>query len=159
MKKVILTMCVAGALLATSCKNEKEGAKDVKDTTVEAVEKATEATTEAATKVVEGAEKATEAVAEGAEKATEAVKSAIEGITIPEFKDPKVGAYLQSYTEYAKSYIAANGSVSEITKLAPKGAELATKMSAIAGSLDAESAVKFSNVMTAIQSKMAPAAK
>lgn len=148
-------MCVAGALLATSCKNEKEGAKDVKDTTVEAVEKATEATTEAATKVVEGAEKATEAVAEGAE----AVKSAIEGITIPEFKDPKVGAYLQSYTEYAKSYIDANGSVSEITKLAPKGAELATKMSAIAGSLDAESAVKFSNVMTAIQSKMAPAAK
>lgn len=148
MKKVILTMCVAGALLATSCKNEKEGAKDVKDTTVEAVEKATEATTEAATKVVEGAE-----------KATEAVKSAIEGITIPEFKDPKVGAYLQSYTEYAKSYIDANGSVSEITKLAPKGAELATKMSAIAGSLDAESAVKFSNVMTAIQSKMAPAAK
>lgn len=147
MKKVILTMCVAGALLATSCKNAKE---ETKDATVEAVETATDKAEEATTKAVETTEAA-------AKEATEAVKSTLEGVTIPEFKDPKVGEYLKSYSEYAKAYIDAKGDVLKNTELATKATELATKAGEITGSLDAEAAVKFSEVMTAIQSKMAPA--
>ncbi|CAM1347928.1 hypothetical protein [Tenacibaculum insulae] len=147
MKKVILTMCVAGALLATSCKKAKEEVKDAKETTVETVEKEAKATTEEATKTVE----------ETVDKATEAVKSAIEGVTIPEFKNPKVGEYLQSYSQYAKAYIDAKGDVLKNTELATKAAELATKATEITSSLDAESAVKFGKVMNAIQAKMAPA--
>lgn len=146
MKKVILTMCVAGALLATSCKKTKEEAKDLKETTVEAVKETTNATTEAATKVVKEVEAAV-------------VGSGIEGVTIPDFKDPKVKEYLQSYSEYAKDYVAAQGDATKLTELSKKATDLATKGGAITGSLDAESAVKFSKVMTAIQSKMAPAVK
>lgn len=145
MKKVILTMCVAGALLATSCKKAKEEAKDLKETTVEAVKETTDATTEAATKVVKEVEAA--------------VGSGIEGVTIPDFKDPKVKEYLQSYSEYAKDYVAAQGDATKLTELSKKATDLATKGGAITGSLDAESAVKFSKVMTAIQSKMAPVVK
>ena len=146
MKKVILTMCVAGALLATSCKKTTEAATKAVDATTNAATKAVDATTDAATKAVDATTGA----------ATKALGT-MEGVTIPEFKDPKVGEYLKSYSQYAKDYIAANGNVAAITKLAPKGAELASKMKQIAGSLDTESAMKFSKVMTAIQSKMAPA--
>ena len=147
MKKVILTMCVAGALLVTSCKKE---VKDAKENTIEALDTAAEKTTDAATKAVEEVEAV-------AEETTEAVKSAFEGITIPEFKDPKVGEYLKSYSEYAKNYIDAKGDVLKNTELAKKSVELAKKGKEIAATLDAEGTKKFNSVMTAIQSKMAPA--
>ena len=150
MKKVILSVFVVGALLATSCKNAKEETKATTDAAVEATEKAAEATKEAATKVVEKTEAAVE-------KATEAVKSALEGVTIPEFKDEKVGEYLNNYATYAKDYIAAKGDVLKNAELAKKGVELAAKGKEIAGSLDAEGMKKFNSVMTAIQPKMAPA--
>lgn len=147
MKKVILTICVAGALLATSCKKE---AKEAKETTIEALDSATKKTTEAATKAVEEVEAA-------AEETTEAVKSAFEGVTIPEFKDPKVGEYLKSYSEYAKDYVEAKGDVLKNTELAKKSVELAKKGEEIVATLDAEGTKKFNSVMSAIQSKMAPA--
>lgn len=77
MKKVILSVFVVGALLATSCKNTKEEAKDAATDAVEAVENATEEATDAATKAVEETKEATE-------EAVESVKSAIEGIEIPQ---------------------------------------------------------------------------
>lgn len=150
MKKVILSVLVAGSLVATSCKKEKEAAKDATQTVTEAVDKAAEATEEATTKVVEEAK-------EAVDKTVEAVQSAIEGVTIPKFEDPKVGEYLQSYSKYAKDYIDAKGDVVKNAELAKKGVELATKAKEIVSSLDAESAKKFNSVMTAIQSKMAPA--
>ncbi|MGG6231710.1 hypothetical protein [Tenacibaculum sp. SDUM215027] len=143
MKRVILSVFVVGALLATSCKNTKEEAKDA----VETVEKATE----------EAKEAATEETKEATEEAAKAVGSAIEGVEIPEFEDPKVGEYLQSYAEYAKTYIDAKGDVVKNSELAQKGVELAKKSQDILGNLSQEDAVKFSEVMTAIQSKMAPA--
>ncbi len=150
MKKVILSVFVVGALLATSCKKAKEEAKDVKDAAVEAVENTADATKDAATKVVDGVEAA-------ADKAVEAVQSAIEGVTIPEFKDPKVGEYLKSYSEYAKEYIDAKGDVLKNAELAKKGVEYATKAKDIVASLDEEGVKKFNSVMSALQSKMAPA--
>lgn len=139
MKKVILSVFVVGALLATSCKNTKEDAKDATKEAVEAVEKATEEAKEAT------------------EEAVEAMESAIEGIEIPEFEDPKVGEYLQSYSQYAKDYIEAKGDVVKNSELAKKGVELATQAKDIVANLDEEAAKKFNSVMTAIQSKMAPA--
>lgn len=146
MKRVILSVFVVGALLATSCKNTKEEAKDA----VETVEKATEEAKDAATKATEEAKEATE-------EAAKTVGSTIEGVEIPEFEDPKVGEYLQSYAEYAKTYIDAKGDVVKNSELAQKGVELAKKSQDILGNLSQEDAVKFSEVMTAIQSKMAPA--
>ena len=147
MKKVILTMCVAGALLATSCKKEKE---ETKETIVETIEKVTEENTEAATKAVEKVETAVK-------ETTEAVKSAIEGIEIPEFSSPKAAKFLQSYSQYAKDYIAAKGDVLKNAKLAKRGVELAGEGKKIATTLDAKGVKKFNSVMVAIQSKMAPA--
>ena len=157
MKKVILTMCVAGTLLATSCKKAKEDAKDVKDATVEVVDKAAEATKEGAESVKDAVMDAADAVTDTVEGAKSAVQSAIEGVSIPEFKDPKVGEYLQSYSQYAKSYIDAKGDVLKNTELATKAAELATKGKDIVASLDAEGVKKYNGVMNAIMSKMAPA--
>ncbi len=148
MKKVILSILVAGSLLATSCKKEKEAASDAK-TTTENVVKETE---DAAKKVVEETkETVTEAAGE--------VQSALEGITIPEFKNPKITEFLKTYSEYAKEYLSANGDVAKITKLSAKGAELSKQGQALSGALDAESAPKYAKVMQAIMSKMAPAAK
>ena len=48
MKKIVLSVLVAGSLLATSCKEVKKGASDLKDATVETAGKAADATTEAA---------------------------------------------------------------------------------------------------------------
>ena len=165
MKKVILSVLVAGALLSTSCKEAKKEANDVKGAAVEATEKVAEetkaaadkvaeATGEAAEKVAEGAEKAAEDVKEAVDGAKEAVQNAVAGITIPEFKDPKVGEYLTEYAKYAEDFAAAKGDALKQTSLAKKGADLATKAQGIVGSLDAESAKKFSDVMTAIQAKM-----
>ena len=123
MKKVILTMCLAGALLATSCKKE-----------------ATDAT-----KKVEAT----------AKEATKAAKTALEGVTIHEFKNSNVEAYLQSYAAYAKNYIDAKGDVIKNTELAKKGVELAAKEKAIFATLDTEGTKKFNSVLNTIQSKMA----
>ncbi|MDE0536021.1 hypothetical protein [Tenacibaculum sp. L6] len=157
MKKVILSVFVVGALLATSCKNTKEEAKDAATDAVEAVENATEEATDAATKAVEETKEAAGEAAEATEEAVESVKSAIEGIEIPQFEDPKVGEYLQTYSQYAKDYIEAKGDVVKNTELAKKGVELATQAKDIVANLDEAAAEKFNSVMTAIQSKMAPA--
>ncbi len=149
MKKVILSVLVAGSLLATSCKKAKEAANDVKTTTETVADDTKKA---AETVVKETKEAVTEAT-------TGAVESALEGITIPEFKNPKVGEFLKTYSEYAKEYIAANGDVAKITKLSAKSAELAQQGQALSGALDAESAPKYAKVMQAIMAKMAPAAK
>ena len=140
-------MCVAGALLATSCKKEKE---ETKETMVETVKKAAEKNKEAATKTVEEIETVVK-------ETKEAVKSAIEGIEIPEFNSPKAAKFLQSYSQYAKDYIAAKGDVLKNAKLAKRGVELAGEGKKIATTLDAKGVKKFNSVMVAIQSKMAPA--
>ncbi|CAM1343948.1 hypothetical protein [Tenacibaculum amylolyticum] len=158
MKKVILSVLVAGSLVATSCKQEaKEAEKKVENATeavVEETKKAADAVAEEAKKAVDGV---VEEVKEVANDSAGDVKSALEGISIPEFKDPKVGEYLQSYSEYAKEYLAAGKDVVKNAELAKKGVELATKGKEIVGSLDAEAAKKFTGVMSAIQAKMAPA--
>lgn len=146
MKKVILTMCVAGTLLATSCKKAKEEVKDAKETAVEVVEKAADKTTEAV--------KDAEAVVE---KATEAVKSALEGVSIPSFGNEKVEEHLKNYASYANDYIAAKGDVLKNASLAKKGVELTAKGKELVATLDAEGVKKYNSVMNAIMSKMAPA--
>lgn len=146
MKKVILSVFVVGALLATSCKKAKEDAKDVKDAVEEVANDAAEATEDAATKTVEAVE-----------EAVETVKSAIEGITIPEFEDPKVGEFLQTYSQHAKDYIEAKGDVVKNAELAKKSVELATQAKDIVANLDEEAAKKFNSTLAAIQAKMAPA--
>ena len=73
MKKTVLCVLVAGSLLATSCKEAKKGATDLKDATIETAGKAADATTEAAEDVANGAKDAANTVAEGASNATDAV--------------------------------------------------------------------------------------
>lgn len=150
MKKVILTVCVAGALLATSCKKAKEAGSDVVNATEKVAGEATEAVKEGADKVVDGAK-------EMADKAGDMLESAIEGVAIPKFEDAKVGEHLKAYSEYAKEYIAAGKDAYKNAALMSKGKDLLAKGKEILGSLDAESAKKFQGVMSAIQSKMAPA--
>ncbi len=149
MKKVILTMCVAGTLLATSCKKAKEEVKDVKDAAVEVVESTTDATTDATTKVVEEAEVVID-------KAVEAVQSALEGVTIPSFGNEKVEEHLKNYASYANDFIAAKGDALKNAELVKKAAELTTKGKELVGTLDAEGVKKYNSVMNAILSKMAP---
>lgn len=157
MKKVILSVFVVATLLATGCKKAQEAGKDLKDATVEAADKAGDVVADGANKVVDGAESVVDGAKDLADKAGDAITSAIEGVTIPKFEDPKVGEHLQAYTAYAKEYIAAKGDVVKNGALAKKGVELAAKGKEILASLDAESAAKFKSVMNAIQSKMAPA--
>lgn len=142
MKKVVLSVLVAGALVATSCKKGEKAA----DKVTEAVEKTEETVKEAAK---ETKEVVTEAVA--------AVESAIEGVTIPKFEDPKVGEHLKAYSEYAKKYIDAGTEAYKNAELVKTGEELLAKGKEIVAGLDEESKKKFESVMTAIQSKMAPA--
>lgn len=146
MKKVILSVMIAGSLLATGCKK----AKEVKDAAVETTTKAADATKDAANTVVDGAKGMVD-------KAGEAVESALEGVSIPKFENAEVTKHLESYATYAKDYIAAKGDVLKNAKLAKQGVALATKGKELLGSLDAESAKKFKSVMNMIQSKMAPA--
>ncbi len=157
MKKVILSAFVVAALLATSCKKAKEAGEELKEGTEAVVDGAKEG----AEAVVDGAKEGTTAVVEGAkdlaEKAGSAVTSAVEGVEIPEFEDPKVGEHLKAYSEYAKDYIAKGKDAYKDTALVQKGADLLAKGKEIVKGLDAESATKFNSVVTALQSKMAPA--
>ncbi|WGH76960.1 hypothetical protein P8625_07410 [Tenacibaculum tangerinum] len=150
MKKVILSLFVVGALLATSCKNTKEDAKDAANDAIEAVDNAAEETKEAV-------QNAAEETKEAAQDMANSVESAIEGITIPEFEDPKVGEYLQSYTEHAKDYIEAKGDVVKNSELVKESAKLAEEAKEILANLDEEATKKFNSTMAAIQAKMAPA--
>lgn len=155
MKKLILSVLVAGSLVATSCKKAKEAgdaAKEGAEKTVEATKKVADETSAA---VKEGAE----ALKEGAEKVAKTVESAISGVSIPEFKDPKVGEYVAEYANYAKDYIDAKGDVLKNTDLAKRSTELVTKGQKILQGLDAEETKKYTTVMNSIMSKMADAAK
>ena len=161
MKKVILSALVVGSLLATSCKKAKEAGKDLKDATVEVAKDGANAVKDGANAVAEGAKDGANAVVDGAKdlaaKAGEAVSSAIEGVSIPKFEDPKVGEHLQAYSAYAKDYIAAGKDAYKDAALVKKGADLLAKGKTIVAGLDESSTKKFNSVLTAIQSKMAPA--
>ena len=169
MKKIVLTVLVAGSLLATSCKEVKKGASDLKDVTVET-------TSNAAGTVVDGAKDATNAVVDGAKDATNAVvdeakdatnavvdkasgmiNSAIGGVSIPSFANEAVTKNLTEYAAYAKDYIAANGNLAKISALAPKGAALLAKGKELSSKLDATELAKYKSVLSAIKAKMSPA--
>ncbi|TCP28459.1 hypothetical protein EV195_101637 [Tenacibaculum skagerrakense] len=153
MKKVILSLFVVGSLMATACKNAKEAEEKAKEVTETVVEK-----TEEATKTVEEkTEEATKIVEEKTEEAVKTIQSALEGITIPEFEDPKVAEHLKSYAEYAKKYIEAGGDVVKNVDLAKTGTELAAKSKEIVANLDEEATKKFNSTLNAILAKMAPA--
>ena len=130
MKKLILSALVVGSLLATSCKDGKEAGSELTDTLTEAGS------------TIEG----------GADAAL-----GLEGITIPDFEDPKAKEYLVEYSAYAKEYIAVGADASENSDLMAKGTALATKSAEVLKGMDAESAQKFSAVLKAIASKMVPA--
>ena len=168
MKKVILSALVVASLLATSCKKAKETGNDLKEGTNAVVEGTKEGLKEGAEGLKEGADAMKEGLKEGAEslkegaeamkdKAGAMMKSAVAGVDIPKFEDPKVGEHLQSYSEYAKDYIAKGKDAYKDVALVKKGADLLAKGQEMVKGLDAESAAKFNSVITAIQSKMAPA--
>lgn len=157
MKKVILSLMVAGTLLATGCKKAKEAGKDMKDATVEAAEKAGDVVAEGADKVVDGAEAVVDGAIDLADKTGDAIKSAIDGVSIPKFEDPKVGEHLKAYSEYASEYMKAGKDAYKNAGLVKKGADLLAKGKTIVAGLDEAGAKKFNSVMSAIQSKMAPA--
>ncbi|WP_369048980.1 hypothetical protein [Tenacibaculum sp. UWU-22] len=158
MKKVILSVLIASSLLAVSCKQAKKSAQDLKDATVEAADKAVDATKDAASAVKETAGDAVDAAGDAVDAAKDAVSGQIlEGIEIPEFSNPEVAKNLADYAAYAKEYIAANGNVAKISELASKGKELLEKGKELASKLDATELAKYKSVLTAIQSKMAPA--
>jgi len=125
MKKLVLALFVIAISVSfTSCKDAKKAAKDVAETTTEAVEKtaekAVETTTEAAEKV---AETTTEAVKEVEEKATEALsEQATKGKEIAtksgclachKEHEKSVGP---SYEEVAKVYKEKKGNMSKFLK-------------------------------------------
>lgn len=152
MKKVILSVLVFGALLATSCKKAKEATDVVADGAKSGVNVVTEG-------AKDGANVVSDVTKDGASAIVGAVKTitGLDGVTIPEFKDAKVGEHLQAYATYAKEYIAGGVDVAKNADLMQKGAALVTKGKAMLAGLDAESATKFKTVMSAIQAKMAPA--
>ena len=154
MKKIVLSVLVAGSLLATSCKEVKKGASDLKDATVETAGAAVDVTTNAAGAVVDGATNAANAVVD---KASNAVTSALGGISIPSFSNEAVTKNLTDYAAYAKDYIAANGNVAKIAALAPKGAALVAKGKELASKLDVSEMAKYKSVLSAIQSKISAA--
>ncbi|TVZ55799.1 hypothetical protein OD91_1066 [Lutibacter sp. Hel_I_33_5] len=143
MKKLILSVFAVGALLVTGCKSEK---KEAKEAATEVVTEAKEVTKEAVTEVKEAAK-----------TVVEKVESALAGVSIPNFENAEVTKHLQNYASYANDYIAAKGDVLKNASLAKKGIQLAAKGKDLLGSLSADDASKFKGVMSAIQSKMAPA--
>lgn len=172
MKKIVVSAFVVAALLVTACKSEKKEGTDalnevkseVKKTSDMLETEAEKATEMIKTETEEATEKATEMVQSETEKASDKmeeaqgmIKSALDGIEIPKFENEVVTKHLESYASYAKEYIASKGDMLKNAKLAKEGVALATKGKELLGSLDAESAQKFKNVMSAIQSKMAPA--
>ena len=133
--------------LNVSCKGEKKEAEKAKDgVKTEVVTEIEEVKTDVVTKVEETKKEVSDMVA-----------SALEGVSIPSFDNPKVTEHLQSYATYAKDYIAAKGDVLKNTELAKRGVELAGEGKKIATTLDAKGVKKFNSVMVAIQAKMAPA--
>ncbi|CAA0219506.1 hypothetical protein V3A08_05545 [Tenacibaculum maritimum] len=153
MKKIVLSVLVAGSMLATSCKEAKKEAKEVTKETKDVADKAAEVAKEAATKVVTEAKETAVEVAEGAKEAT----SVLEGVKIPEFSNPEVTKNLTEYATYAKEYIAANGNLGKISAMAAKGKELLAKGKELASKLDATELAKYKSALAAIQAKMAPA--
>lgn len=147
MKKVILSALIVGSLMATSCKKTKEAAKDVKNSTENV-----------ANDVKEGAQKTVEATKEVAKDAADAVESAITGISIPKFEDPKLTEYVKSYTEYAKEYIDAKGDVLK-SGLGEKGAKLAEQAKTAFSNLSPNDAKKYTEFMSAVNTKMHEATK
>ena len=152
MKKLILSALVVGSLLATSCKDAKKVGGDLTDTVTNTADKATDL-------VKDGADAAKDGANAVVDEAAGAVESAVAGVTIPDFKDPKVKEYVVEYVAYAKEYIAGGANVATNSDLMKKGTDLAAKSSEIMKALgtDADEVQKFSKVMTAIASKMAPA--
>lgn len=153
MKKIVLSVLVAGSLLATACKEAKKGANELKDATVETVENVATSTTDAANTVADGAKDAANAVVD---KATEMVSSALDGVSIPAFANEAVTENLKAYAAYAKDYIAANGNLGKISAMASKGASLLAKGKELAADLSTEDLAKYKSVLSAIQAKMAP---
>ena len=146
MKKIVLSVLVVGALLATSCKGEKKEAEKAKDVVkTEVVTDVEEVKTEVVTKVEETKKEVSDMVA-----------SALEGVSIPSFDNPKVTEHLQSYATYAKDYIAAKGDVLKKPALVKKGAELLAHGKSLVAGLDDTSKAKYKSVLNQIQSKMAP---
>jgi len=80
MKKIVLSALVVGSLLATSCKEAKKEATDLKDATVETTVKAADATKEATDKVVDAAGTIAEGSKEAAKGAVEEVKGAADAV-------------------------------------------------------------------------------
>jgi hypothetical protein len=175
MKKIILSVLVAGSLLSSSCKEVKKGATDLKDATVETAGSAVDATTDAASKVADGAKDATKTVVDGAkdatnavvdgakdatnavvDKATNMVSSALDGVSIPSFSNEAVTENLTEYAAYAKDYIATNGNLTKISAIAPKGAALLAKGKKLSASLNTEELTKYKSVLATIKSKMYP---
>ncbi len=142
MKKVILSAMVVGTLLATSCKNEK---KDVNKEINKEI-------TDTKKKVEESKKEVTDEV----KKVADMVESALEGVKIPKFSNEAVTKNLQDYASYAKEYIAANGNVVKISAMATKGANLLKQGQELMSKLDANDVKKYTDVLSQIQTKMAP---
>ncbi|QNM85681.1 hypothetical protein H9W90_00725 [Polaribacter pectinis] len=140
MKKILLSMLVVGALVSTSCKNDKKEMKDTLNETTTEMKKDVETKME-----------------ETKEEVSNMVDSAIEGVKIPKFEDEKVTEFLTEYADYAKTYIDNKGDVIKNSKLAKEGVAFANKSKEIVSNLDEKAAAQFKSVMNAIQSKMAPA--
>jgi sortase (surface protein transpeptidase) len=140
MKKIVLSVLVAGSLLATSCKEVKKESTDLKGATVEAASTAADATKDAADTAVEGTKDAADAVVDAVKTASDEVKSVFDGISIPKFEDPKVTEFLQGYATHAKDYIEAKGDVLKNAKLAKKTVELAKEAKGIVSNLDEKAA-------------------
>lgn len=152
MKKVILSVFVVAALMATSCKKAKDAANDAATKTEETGKKVVNEADKAANKVVEETKQVVD-------KAASAVQSAIEGVSIPAFADAKVTEHVKAYAEYAKKYIDAKGDVVKNSGLAKEGVKLAEQGAALVKTMDADTKKKFDGVMNAIKAKMAPAKK
>ncbi|WP_298763228.1 hypothetical protein [uncultured Polaribacter sp.] len=73
MKKTVLSIFVVSALVFTSCKKATEGAKNLKDATVETAGEAADATKDAANAVVDGAKDATKTVVDATKDGANAV--------------------------------------------------------------------------------------
>jgi hypothetical protein len=142
MRKILLSVMVVGALLATSCKGEKKAA--------------TETVEEVKTEVTKEVEKAKTKVEGTVKEVSDMVESALDSVSIPRFENEKVTEHLQSYATYAKDYIASKGNVLKKPALVKKGADLLLQGKSLMANLDDKSAAKFKSVMSAIQSKMAP---
>ncbi len=182
-------MLVAGALLATSCKEAKKEATDLKNATVETTKAAAEGAKDAAGhavdgvkdaagnvidgakdaagNVVEGAKDAAGNVIDGAkdaakemtDKASDMANSALSGVNIPVLSNRAVTENLTAYAANAKELIAAKGNVIKTTKLAKKGAELLEEGKKLSSKLKPAELTKYKSALSAIQSKIAGATK